>query len=175
MKTNLLLAMLWLSSVSLCAADFVEDFSKGLPSSAPATETKVQLASGEWSIQGVCASTQNGNAVARMNTSGATLTTPAISKASVMSFSHKASGNYKDLYVEKSTDGGQTWQILQSFKSGSGSFVQASAALKADDEDNVLFRFRCANATVYIDNVSISYSTMAAQPKQQAFFAPMKI
>lgn len=168
MKTNLLLAMLWLSSVSLCAADFVEDFSKGLPSSAPATETKVQLASGEWSIQGVCASTQNGNAVARMNTSGATLTTPAISKASVMSFSHKASGNYKDLYVEKSTDGGRTWQILQSFKSGSGSFVQASAALKADDEDNVFFRFRCANATVYIDNVSISYSTMAAQPKQQA-------
>lgn len=150
------------------ASDFKEDFSKGLPSSAPSTDTEVTLASGKWLINGVCANMQNGNAVARMNVAGATLTTPPISQASSLSFSHKASGNYKDLYVEKSLDAGKTWQLLQSFKSGSGAFVQASAALAADDQHDVLFRFRCAAATVYIDNVNISYSTMASSPKHQA-------
>lgn len=150
------------------ASDFKEDFSKGLPSSAPSSDTKVTLSSGEWLINGVCANTQNGNAVARMNVAGATLTTPPISKASSLSFSHKASGNYKDLYVEKSLDAGKTWQLLQSFKSGSGAFVQASAALAADDQQDVLFRFRCAAATVYIDDVCITYSTMASAPTRQA-------
>lgn len=150
------------------ANDFREDFSKGLPSSAPSSDTKVTLASGEWMINGVCANTQNGNAVARMNVAGATLTTPPISKASSLSFSHKASGNYKDLYVEKSLDKGKTWQLLQSYKSGSGAFVQASAALAADDQQDVLFRFRCAASTVYIDNVCITYSTMASEPQRQA-------
>lgn len=169
MKNNIFaIILLVASNMASFATDFSENFNTGLPSSASTSETSVTLSSGVWKIKGVYGYTGNGATSARMNANDATLTTPYIDKPASITFTHKASGSYKDLIIQKSIDKGTTWTDIQTYKSASGSFVSASASIAEDQRDSVLVRFYAVNATIYIDDVSITYSSMADEPTIQA-------
>lgn len=175
MKRFLLSSVVAFCCMALSATNFTEDFNTGLPSSASAVESEVNLPSGTWKVKNVYGYTGNGATSARMTASGASLTTPYINKPSSISFTHKASGSYKDLILQKSIDKGLHWTDIQTFKSASGSFASASAMIREDSRDSVLIRFYCGAATIYIDDVSIVYSTMAEEPKRQASMQVLEV
>ena len=145
-------------STSVFAGDFKEDFEKGLPSSAGSTETVVSLGSGEWKIKGVYAKKDNGSVRATMSSNGSYLITPSLHQPGRVTFFHRASGSGKKLLVEKSVDGGSSWvELGTSTISSSTPYGSSSFKVNSKEEDeNVLIRFTCQNATIYLDDITIS-------------------
>ena len=140
-----------------------EDFEKGLPTSAPSSETQVELASGTWRIKGVYGKKDNNSMRATMNASGGYLISPALCQPGHISFKHRASGNGKNLLVEKSTDGGNTWsEIGTSTISSSTPYGTSSYQANSKEEDTeVYIRFTCQNATIYVDDITISLNSVS--------------
>lgn len=141
-----------------------EDFEKGLPSSSSSSETTVSLRSGSWRIKGVQSKSDNGSIRATMSAK-AYLITPVLNQPGRVTFKHRASGSGKKLLVEKSVDGGATWTelgtatISSSTPYGTTTFKVGSA----ETDTEVLVRFTCLSATIYIDDVSITLN--AATPE----------
>jgi hypothetical protein len=167
MNHKLLLLLFLFISTGLQANSLQENFEQGLPAQAPSTATQVNLTSGSWTIKGVIAYQSSGNTSARMSTD-AYLVLPYLNNPTSISFSHKASGSYKTLLLEKSSDKGSNWETLQTYASASGSFARVSASVGQGSADSVLLRLTCKAATIYIDDVEVFYSTMAEEPSQQA-------
>ncbi len=139
------------------AATLTEDFEKGLPSSAPDVPTEVTLSSGNWTVKGCYGDKNNGSMRCRMNTN-AYIVTPSLDQPGSITVSHRGSGNNKVLVVEKSTDGGKTWsEVGRASVSSSSNFGTSSfsASSKASDTE-VLIRFTCLSASIFIDDISIS-------------------
>lgn len=157
MKKTLIFALILLCSLVVRAESFTENFESGLPSSAPSSEAQVSLASGMWTIKGVCVKKDNGSQRAAMSTN-AYLITPPLSQPSRITLKHRASGNGKTLVVEKSVDGGATWTPLgtstvsSSTPYGSSSFKANSA----EEDTTVRIRFTCQNGTIYLDDIDIT-------------------
>ena len=115
MKRIVFFVLLLTAHVSLWAqSELREDFETGMPTSAPSLETQVTIASGTWRIKGVYGKKDNNSFRATMNSSGAYLITPVLCQPGAISLKHRASGNGKQLLVEKSTDGGNTWSEIGS-------------------------------------------------------------
>ncbi len=167
MSQRLLLLLFLLISTGLQANSLQENFEQGLPAQAPSTATQVNLASGSWTIKGVYAYQSSGNTSARMTTDGY-LILPYLNNPTSIAFSHKASGSYKTLLLERSLDKGANWETLQSYASASGDFARVSATVGYGTADSVLLRLNCKAATIYIDDVEVFYSTMAEEPGRQA-------
>ncbi|MDD2617653.1 MAG: T9SS type A sorting domain-containing protein [Bacteroidales bacterium] len=167
MNHKLLLLSFLLISTGLQANSLQENFEQGLPDQASSIATRVNLVSGSWTMQGVYAYQSSGNTSARMNTGGY-LILPYLNNPTSIAFSHKASGSYKTLLLEKSIDKGSTWETLQTYASASGDFARVSATVGQGIADSVLLRLNCKAATIYIDDVEVFYSTMAEEPGQQA-------
>ena len=148
------------------AADdkLTEGFDGGLPASAPSAETTATLASGQWRLKGVYGKKDNGDMRAAMSGNGY-LITPVLCQPGRVSFSHRASGSGKQLRVEKSLDGGASWTELGT-ATVSSSTPYGSSSFKVDsgeDDTEVLIRFTCLSATVYLDDVTVTLNS-AAEP-----------
>ncbi len=149
--------------MALYAADLKENFETGLPSSAPATETTVKLASGTWTLRDVYAKKDNGSMRATMKGNGY-LITPTLRQPGTISFKFRGSGNGKPLAIEKSADGGQTWTKIgtasasSSSSYGSGTYSAASA----EGDTAVVIRFTCESATIYLDDITIAQNSVTA-------------
>ena len=169
MKKILSTVLLALMAICVTANNkLTEDFTEGLPSSAPSNETTVTLASGQWKIKGSYGKKDNGDMRLTMNSNGYA-TTPVLCQPGKVTFSHRASGSGKKLRVEKSTDGGETWtQIGESTVSSSTPYGTSSFncnSVEADTE--VMVRFTCLSSTIYIDDVSITLNTVSQQPEPE--------
>ena len=145
-----------------------ENFESGLPTSAPSNETTVTLASGEWKIKGVYGKSDNNSKRLAMNNNGYAIT-PVLCQPGKVTFSHRASGSGKKLVVEKSTDGGQTWtQLGEATVSSSTPYGTSSFKCNSEEADTeVLIRFTCKSATIYIDDVTITLNVVSGLPADE--------
>lgn len=155
-RISTLLALI-LCVIMAQAASFTEDFQSGLPTSAPSSETTVTLSSGDWKIKGVYGKNDNSSMRLTMSANGYAIT-PALDRPGTISFYHRASGSGKKLVVEKSTDGGSNWTKLGEVTvSSSTPYANSSFnANSAEDDTQVLIRFTCMSATIYVDDLTIS-------------------
>ena len=154
--------MLLCSAFAAQAADvFTEDFENGLPTSAPTSETKVTLASGEWTIKGIAANKNNGSTRAMFSNSSAYIITPALNQPGKVSFLHRSGGNGKIITVEKSTDGGKTWtQLGQVTTSSASNYGSGSFKVNSEEADTeVLIRFTTNSGSTFIDDVKVTLNT----------------
>lgn len=168
------IALLFCALAAQAANDkFTENFEAGLPSSAPANESSVTLSSGEWKIKGVYGKSDNGSKRLAMSGNGYAVT-PVLSQPGKVTFSHRASGSGKKLRVEKSTDNGATWtQIGEATVSSSTPYGTSSFKCNSVEEDTqVLIRFTCLSATIYLDDVTItlnSVTTVEPEPDDPTY------
>ncbi len=145
-----------------------EKFETGLPSSAPSTETTYNLSSGSWKIKGAYMKSDNGSNRLAMNTSAYAIS-PPLSKPISISFFHRGSGSGKIVSVEKSTDDGINWTSIGSATvSSSSTYAQTSLSVGEAGTKNVLLRFTCNSATIYLDDLQIVSSQMVDEPSVQA-------
>lgn len=152
-----------------------ENFQTGLPTSAPSAETAVTLSSGVWRINGAFGANDNGSMRLRMNTNG-TAITPLINKPVSVSFEHRGSGSGKTLTVAKSVDNGVNWTNIGSvLVSSSSTYGTSNFAVGEAGTRNVLLRFHCNSATIFVDNVRVMSSDMGDEPTQQASITASKI
>jgi len=152
----LLLAVL---TTGMAAADSLkEDFENGMPASAPSAATVVTLSTGEWTVKGVYAKSDNGSRRATMSSAGAYMVTPPLCQPGRVTMKHRASGSGKKLLVEKSVDGGATWSELGTATvSSSTPYGSSSFKVASDEADrSVLLRFTCQSATIYVDDIEIT-------------------
>ena len=156
---ELIISTLMLLCCTAAMADdkLTEDFETGLPASASSSETQATLSSGVWRVKGVNAKNDNGSKRATMS-NNAYLITPTLHQPGRVTFRHRASGSGKKLKVEKSTDNGATWTELgTSTVSSSTPYGSSSFKVNSDEEDTeVLIRFTCLNATIYLDDIEIT-------------------
>ncbi len=152
-----------------------ENFETGLPASAPSSETNVTLSSGVWKINGTFGKTDNGSTRLAMNTNGYAIT-PAINKPVSLSFTHRGSGSGKVITVYKSTNSGSSWtSIGTATVSSSSTYAQANMSVGEAGTKNVLIKFVCGSATIYIDDVNIVCSNMGDEPTTQASITASEI
>ena len=146
------------------AATFTESFESGLPTSAPSNETTVTLTSGQWKIKGVYGKKDNNAMRLCMNLADGYAITPVLDRPGSISVSHRASGNGKVLLVEKSTDGGATWTELGTATVSSSTPYGSSSfnANSSEEDTEVLIKFTCKNATIYLDDISITYGSASS-------------
>lgn len=153
----------------VCAQTTItENFETGLPASAPSSETNATLSSGVWKINGTFGKTDNGSTRLAMNTNGYAIT-PAINKPVSISFTHRGSGSGKIITVYKSTNNGSNWTSIGTASvSSSSTYAQANMSVGEAGTKNVLIKFVCGSATIYIDDVNIVCSNMGDEPTLQA-------
>lgn len=163
-----ILLMLHCCNIQAVSESLKENFDSGLPSSAHSSETSVTLASGTWHIKGVNVKSDNGSNRAAMSNNGY-LITPVLSQPGRVSFKHRASGSGKKLVVEKSLDSGQTWMELGTVTvSSSTPYGSSSFKCNSQEEDTqVLLRFTCQSATIYLDDVEITLNSVSEQPQSE--------
>ena len=158
--------MLTLTALTATADDkLTEHFETGLPTSAPATETTATLASGNWRVKGVAGKKDNNSLRAAMSTDGY-LVTPPLCQPGRITFSHRASGNGKQLVAEKSTDNGATWTTL-GMATVASSTPYGTSSFKCDsreEDTQVLIRLTCKNSTIYVDDVTITLNAASTAP-----------
>lgn len=161
MKRFYTLIALCLFCCCVFADNLKENFDSGLPSSAPSAETSVTLSSGVWRVKGVYSKNDNGSTRATMSSTGAYLITPPLCQPGRVTFKHRASGSGKKLVVEKSTDNGSTWsQLGTATVSSSTPYGSNSYKVNSEEEDTqVLIRFTCQNATIYLDDIDITLNS----------------
>ncbi len=148
---------------------FNETFETGLPISAPITETNSTLNSGVWKVKNVYVKSDNGSNRACMSSTGAYLISPPVNKPTLLTFNHRGSGNGKVITVEKSLDNGLTWLMVgTATASSSSAYGTASMSVNEPGSKNVLIRFVCGSATIYVDNVNLSISEMGDEPTIQS-------
>lgn len=167
-RTCLLILGILLGVAPVTMADTVrwnETFDTGLPTAAAGIESIQTLGSGVWKVKGVYAKSDNGSTRACMSSAGAYLIAPLVDKPTLLTFNHRASGNYKELTVEKSLDNGANWLPVGKVSAGSSSsYGTASMSVNEPGTNNVLIRFYCASSTIYLDNVTLSVSEMGNEP-----------
>lgn len=167
-KITFLLHILFLQVFCISAQTTVtEHFDTGLPASAPSSETTVTLASGSWKINGSFGKSDNGSARLALNTNGYAIT-PALSKPVSLSFTHRGSGSGKVITVYKSTNGTDWTSIGTATVSSSSTYAQANMSVGEAGTNNVYLKIVGGSATIYIDDVTISCSSMGDEPTQQA-------
>ncbi len=161
-----LLGLLFFAGI--VSAQISETFETGMPTSAPSSETAATLASGIWKLNGVAGKADNGSNRAAMNTNGY-LISPAIDKPTSVSFVHRGSGSGKVITVYKSIDNGANWTSIGTATVNSAStYAQANMSIAEAGTKGVLLKFLCGSATIYIDNVTVTVSTMGDEPTTQA-------
>ena len=136
-----------------------ENFESGLPSSAPANDTKVTLSSGEWTINKVYGKKDN-NSMRAVIYQGGYLITPVLDRPGTIEFVHRTPGSsIKHIVVEKSTDGGSTWtKITEVTVNSSTPYGKTTCnSNSAEDDTQVLIKFTDTDGSViYLDNVIIN-------------------
>lgn len=137
-----------------------ENFESGLPTSASAYDTKVNLSSGEWTLNNVYGKKDNDNLRAVIY-QGGYLITPVLDRPGTITFVHRTSGSNKHIVVEKSTDGGSTWtKITEVTVNSSTPYGKTTCnSNSAEDDTEVLIKFtetETDGSVIYLDNVIIN-------------------
>ena len=137
-----------------------ENFESGLPSSAPANDTKATLSSGEWTINKVYGKKDN-NSMRATIYYGGYLITPVLDRPGTITFVHRTPGSNKHIVVEKSTDGGSTWTKITEVTVNSSTpyGITTCNSNSAEDDTQVLIKFTEAEtdgSVIYLDNVIIN-------------------
>lgn len=155
------IVMSLLTMSAWAASSLTENFETGLPSSAPAQETAVSLASGTWRIMGVQGKKDNNSIRATISRNEGYLISPVLCQPGDITLRHRASGNGKVLLVEKSTDGGNSWtEIGRASISSSTPYGMSSFNAGSEEEDTeVLIRLKALNATIYLDDIEIQLNS----------------
>ncbi|MFV0472196.1 MAG: right-handed parallel beta-helix repeat-containing protein [Paludibacteraceae bacterium] len=167
-KLLVLLAAIATFNFSQAQTSTTENFESGLPTSAVSSETPVTLSSGTWKINGAYGKSDNGSVRLAMNTNGYAVT-PTIDKPTSVSFNHRGSGSGKIVTIQKSTDSGTTWTTCGTATVNSSStYGSSSISIGEQGTKGVLIKFICGSATIYIDNVIISCSSMGDEPTTQS-------
>lgn len=121
-----------------------------------------------WTASGVTIKKDNNSNRAAMG-SNATLISPDIKGLRSVSYIHRGSGSNKLLTVEASSDGGNSWeQIGSSTVSSSSTYGSASHSVTASPESAVRVRFTCHSATIFVDDIELSYTLLDQEPTTQA-------
>lgn len=155
LRINLLIAAVFAMIVPALAETIVVDFESG---SVPTG----------WTASGVTIKKDNNSQRAAMS-ANATLISPAIKGATSVSYKHRGSGSNKELVVDISTDGGTTWTQIGSTKVSSASaYGSSSHSITADPSAETKIRFTCKSATIYVDDINITYVLSAAEPTRNA-------
>ena len=161
--------------VGFASAQFSETFETGMPTTAPSSQTNASLTSGVWIINGTFGKSDNGSNRLAMNTNGYAIT-PAIDKPVSLSFSHRGSGSGKVLTVFKSIDNGQNWtSIGTATVSSSSAYGASNMSIGEAGTKGVLIKFSCGSATIYVDDVVITASTMGDEPTMQATLSASEV
>ena len=176
MKRITTLLSLLLMACFLFAQNFSETFETGMPTSAPAIETAATLASGTWKLNGTYGKSDNGSVRACMSSTNGTMISPAIDKPVSISFNHRGSGSGKVLTVAKSINGGASWTTIGTATvSSSSTYGSSNMSIGEAGTKGVLIRFTCGSATIYVDNVSITTSSMGDEPTNQAAISASEV
>ncbi len=163
------------SGILFAQTNVTENFETGLPNSAPSSETTAVLSSGSWKINGTFGKSDNGSNRLAMNTNGYAIT-PAINKPISLSFTHRGSGSGKVITVYKSINNGANWNSIGTATvSSSSTYAQANMSVAEAGTKNVLIKFVCGSATIYIDDVNIICSNMGDEPGTQASLSASEI
>lgn len=117
-----------------------------------------------WTATGVTVKKDNNSNRAAMSTN-ATLITPGVEGLRSVAYRHRGSGNNKELVVDASSDGGATWQTIGNTSvSSSSSYGSASHAITSPSDAPVRVRFTCKSATIYLDDIELTYVMLAPEP-----------
>lgn len=126
-----------------------------------------------WSTVGSVTVKKDNNSNRAAMGANATLTSPAVKGAVSVSYKHRGSGSNKELTVSISTDGGANWQQIGSTKVSSASaYGSASHFITSDPAEETLVRFTCKSATIYVDDINITYVVSASEPTRNASLTP---
>lgn len=168
-KTFLICSLLMLTFLSGKSANLTENFNSGVATSTYGSATNVELASGTWTMYGVAANTSSSVTAIKYNTNGGYIITPSVNNPGQINFKYRSGGSNKDVIVAYTTNG-TTWQQVDSFRiaSSSSSYATYSKSTGLDATANVQFRILAKASNVYVDDVDISMSSMAAEPSTQA-------
>lgn len=151
----LIIPLLLLSFLTYAGTSILVDFESG------------SLPDG-WTSNGVSLKKDNGSMRAAF-ASNATLITAPIDNPIQISYKHRGSGSNKTLTVEKSVDNGQTWSEIGSAKvSSSSTYGSGSHVVGESTTSGVLIRFTCSSATIFVDDIEITYVNLAQEPTKQA-------
>lgn len=146
-----------LLGAAVSAESLFVDFESGIPA--------------DWKSSGVTVKSNNGSNRAAMS-AGATLESPAVAGMTSVSYLHRGSGSNKELVVELSTDGGASWTKIGSTNVSSASTYGSSYHVTgASTTDDCIIRFTAMSATIFVDDVDITYVNSAAEPDEQASVA----
>lgn len=118
-----------------------------------------------WTVTGsVTVKNDNGSKRAAMG-ANATITTPYLKGVTSVAYKHRGSGSNKELVVEASADGGQTWtRVGSSNVSSASSYGSASHSVSLGMSEPVAIRFTCKSATIYVDDITVTYVEQADEP-----------
>lgn len=123
-----------------------------------------------WTANGVTIK-KDGNSMRAAMSTGATLVSPEIGHITAVSYKHRGSGNGKRLTVEKTTDGGSTWEEVGEVSvSSSSAYGTSGHTVNASASDNVRLKFTCQSATIFLDDIEIEYVNLADEPLRQGAF-----
>lgn len=118
-----------------------------------------------WSTTGTVTVKKDNNSNRAAMSSNATIASPALKGVTTVSYKHRGSGNNKELVVEASADGGASWTQIGSTKTSSSStYGSASHSVGLGMSDPVSVRFTCKSSTIYVDDIEISYVSIAEEP-----------
>lgn len=167
MKRCLFVLMLcWVAFGLVAQPAFLENFDSGLPASAITTEQTYTLSTGEWKVWGVAAKNDNGSVRASMITNGY-LITPLLSLPAHVTLLHRGSGSGKVLTVAQSINKGQSWTTIGTATVSSASAYGMSQFDIPAATDSVLLRFHCGSATIYLDNIEITFAAEPEEPEEE--------
>lgn len=167
MKRSLFVLILCWVVLGLAAQPvFLENFDSGLPVVSSTSEQTFNLSTGKWKVWGVAAKNDNGSLRAAMITNGY-LITPLLSRPAHVTFLHRGSGSGKMLNVAQSVDMGLSWTDIGTATVSSASAYGMSQIDIPQVDDSVLLRFHCASATIYLDNIEITFAPEPEEPEEE--------
>lgn len=118
-----------------------------------------------WTSTGVTVKKDNNSNRAAMSTN-ATLVTPDVSGLRSVAYRHRGSGSNKELVVDASADGGVTWQTIgNTTVNSSSTYGSSSHSVTSSDGAPVRVRFTCKSATIYLDDIELTYVLLASEPR----------
>lgn len=145
-------------SPTLSAGVITIDFESGVPEG--------------WTTSGSVTVKKDNNSNRAALGGNATLTSPVIHGMTSVAYKHRGSGNNKELTVSVSTDGGASWEQIGSTKvSSSSSYGSSSHSVGKGTSADVMVRFTCLSATIYIDEIEINCVQSEAEPTNGASVA----
>ncbi len=156
------LSLLFMLALGMMADNkLTEDFSSLTNNTNYSSKTVVTLPTGQWTFNAMQVKTSNSVKALYFSGSTSYLITPTVDKVAKLAFGYRSGGSNKTVTISYSTDQGASWTQLDQFviSSSSSSFSTYSKKTGLDDTEGVCFRLACNSSNVYINQVTLTYSS----------------